>query len=483
MCATVAAVLWGLVGPVPAQATPESRPAAARALAGARAALSGATHRDVTLALRDLRRHRDELSSADRAGADRLLTRPSATHAKCFTLVCVHWSTTGTGKASSAYVEQVAKTAEHVLATYVAAGYRAPESDGLRGGSGLLDIYLQDLGGRGLYGYCDTDVPPPADGPNDAWAYCAFDNDYAEFPTHSPLANLQVTAAHELFHAVQFAYDYYEDAWFMEATATWAEDEVYDDVDDNLQYLAESPLAQPAKPMDHFESVGMRQYGDWIFFRYLTENLGGRKGGLPTLMRELWERVDGSKGAPDDYSIAAVDHVLKERGTTLRDVWAAFGDANRRPGRTYDEGAANAYPVARPAATVALSADRLDSAWTTRRVDHLASATIRITRDPATARRHLRVRLDLPATRRGSGAVVTVYRTEGRPVTTPVALSRDGDASVRLAFGRDVRYAEVTLANAGVAYKCWRAVDTGYSCRGRSEDDDLPMRFRATALR
>ncbi len=481
--AAVAAVVVSLLGQVPAQGAPESRPVAAQALAGARAALAGESHRDVTLTLRDLRRHRDELSADDRASADRLLARPTTTRAKCFELVCVHWSTTGTGKATSAYVEEVAATAEHVLATYADAGYRTPEDDGTRGGNGLLDIYLQDLGARGLYGYCDSDGQPPSGGPYDTWAYCAFDNDYAEFPTHTPLQNLQVTAAHELFHAVQFAYDYFEDAWFMEATATWAEDELYDDVDDNLQYLADSPLAQPAKPMDHFESLGLRQYGDWIFFRYLTETFHGRKGGLPTLVREMWERVDGSKGAPDDYSIAAVAHVLAARGTSLREVWASFADANRRPGTSYDEGAANHYPTAKPAGTLALSADHPDSGWTTRRVDHLASATYRVTRAAGTRARHLRLRLDLPGTKRGSGAVVTVYRTEGRPETTPVALTDRGDASERLAFGADVRYVEVTLANAGVDYRCWRPTDTGFSCRGRSQDDDLPMRLRASAVR
>ena len=481
--AAVAAVLVSLLGPVPAQAVAPSSPAAARALAEARAALAGDQRLDVTLALRELRRHRDGLSDADRAGADRLLARPTTQHATCFTLVCVHWSATGTGKATKAYVDQVAETAEHVLATYADAGYRPPAPDGGRGGNGLLDIYLRDLGGRGLYGYCDSDVQPAADGPFDTWAYCAFDNDYAEFPTHSPLANLQVTAAHELFHAVQFAYDYFEDGWFMEATATWAEDELYDEVDDNLQYLAQSPLAQPARSMDHFESSGMRQYGDWIFFRYLTETFGGRKGGLPTLVREVWERADGSRGGPDDYSIAAVAHVLEARDSSLREVWAAFADANRRPGRSYDEGAANRYPTAAPAATLTLSPDRLDSGWTTHRVDHLASATVRVVRDPLSTRRHLRLLLDLPATRRGAGAVVTVHPLVGRPQSTPVTLSGRGNARTRLAFGKDVRYVEVTLANAGVAYRCWRPVDTGYSCRGRSRDDDLPMRIRATAVR
>ena len=93
--AAVAAVVVSLLGQVPAQGAPESRPAAARALAGARAALAGETHRDVTLSLRDLRHHRDDLSAADRASADRMLARPATTQSTCFTSVCVHWSTTG----------------------------------------------------------------------------------------------------------------------------------------------------------------------------------------------------------------------------------------------------------------------------------------------------------------------------------------------------------------------------------------------------
>ncbi|ABL83322.1 MULTISPECIES: MXAN_6640 family putative metalloprotease [unclassified Nocardioides] len=481
--AATAAVAGSLLGVVPAQAAPDSTPAGARALAEARAVLGGESHRDATLTLRELRRHRDALSADDRASADRLLARPSTGRTSCFTTVCVHWSASGPNKATAGYVDEVASTAEHVLSTYAAAGYRAPESDGTRGGNGLLDIYLQDLGAQGLYGYCDSDGQPPVNGPYDTWAYCAFDNDYREFPAHTPVQNLQVTAAHELFHAVQFAYDYFEDGWFMEATATWAEDELYDDVDDNLQYLAQSPLTQPARSMDHFESYGLRQYGDWIFFRYLTENLPGRKGGLPTLVRDVWEQADGAKGGPDDYSIQAVAHVLAERGTSLRDTWAAFADANRRPGTSYREGRVNKYPTASPARTIALTGRQRDTGWTTRRVDHLASTTYRITRAVKMKARRLRLRLDLPRTERGSGAVATVYRTEGRPEPVPLQLSARGNATRSVAFGRDVRYVEVTLANAGVAYRCWRRTDTGYSCRGRSEDDDLPMRLRAVALR
>ena len=53
-----------------------------------------------------------------------------------------------------------------------------------------------------------------------------------------PINALRVTAAHEFFHAIQFAYDVKEDLWFMEGSATWVEDEVYDSINDNYQFLA-----------------------------------------------------------------------------------------------------------------------------------------------------------------------------------------------------------------------------------------------------
>ena len=462
----------------PAQRTVSS-PVAARALA---AAEDPDGTRDQTLALRDLRMHRDELGVADRARASTLLTRPGADRRKCYTTVCVHWYTSGTDKATRSYVDRVARVAQSVLKTYAAAGYRAPESDGSSGGNGRLDIYLANLGDQGLYGYCDSDSTPPASGPHDAPAYCSFDNDYAEFPSHTPLENLQVTAAHELFHAVQFAYDYYEDAWFMEATATWAEDEVYDDVNDNLQYLSQSPLAQPGKSMDHFDgSLGVRQYGDWIFFRYLTERYARAEGGLPTLVRRMWELADSTDAGPNEYSIEAVADALATRGHDLRSVWARFADANRRPGRSYDEGKANRYPTTDPAREVALTRADRDSGWRTRRVDHLAASTVRFTRASGLTATSLKVRLDLPATSRGSGAVATVFRTSGRPKAVPVKLDSSGNATTSVDFGTDVKYVEVTLANAGIDYRCFRG--TAWSCQGRPQDDDLPFKVRATALR
>ena len=67
---------------------------------------------------------------------------------------------------------------------------------------------------------------------------------------------MRVTAAHEFFHAVQFGYDYFEDVWLMEASSAWVEDEIFDDIDDNRQYLAKSPLSSPAAPLDYSTRAG-----------------------------------------------------------------------------------------------------------------------------------------------------------------------------------------------------------------------------------
>jgi transglutaminase-like putative cysteine protease len=48
---------------------------------------------------------------------------------------------------------------------------------------------------------------------------------------------------------------------------------IYDAIDDNRQYLATSPLAQPSIPLDR--TSGFRVYGTWIFWQFLTEYFGG----------------------------------------------------------------------------------------------------------------------------------------------------------------------------------------------------------------
>jgi hypothetical protein len=476
------------------------RPGAART--------SAESGREATLALRELMRVRDRLTGAERRQADAFLARPTDGAADpmdqgyrgtadprrtCSDTVCLHWVDTtadrpqqvdSDGDTVPDFVEQTLTTVTGVHATYVTAGYREPKPDGRRGGRrDLTDIYLADIGEEGMYGYCASDDLTPAT--YDVPAYCVLDNDYAEFPALTPVENMQVTAAHEYFHAVQFAYDAFEDGWFMEATATWAEDELFDDIDDNLQYLRAGPIGRPRVPLDKFEEFGSHQYGDWIFFRYLTEKYDEAVGGLPTLVRAAWDKADASEGAPDMFSIQAVKAALTARGTTFGRQFARFADANRRSRAEYSEGAANTYPKAplwkersltRSARTAALTVDQLD---------HQSSATARFTPSGLTETDwRLRINVRMADRVRGSMAVVTEYRSELEPRTSLVDLNAAGDGRKTVPFSTpSVSAVEVTLVNASTRMAgCWQ-YGFVYSCLGVSRDDNLSERVSVTAYR
>ena len=92
-----------------------------------------------------------------------------------------------------------------------------------------------------------------------ASGYCVLDNDFAEAQYGAPpMHSLRVTAAHEFFHAVQFAYDYGEDPWLMEATATWMEERVADDVNDNRQYLPYGQVGAPGRAARPVQPAGLQ---------------------------------------------------------------------------------------------------------------------------------------------------------------------------------------------------------------------------------
>ena len=204
-----------------------------------------------------------------------------------------------------------------------------------------------------VYGYCttDNDVQQPGPGRFDVPAFCVVDNDYAGFPTNTPLENLQATLAHEYYHATQFAYDAFDDGWAMEATAAWVEDEVFDGVDDNVQYLNDSPITDRKRSIDKFG--GLFHYGVWIFFRFLTELFPAETGGLPTIVLKFWEGADSSKGAKkDQYFTQAMAGVLKKKPYKLPidEAFTLFSALNTIAPLVYEEGqsnTANPYPSAK----------------------------------------------------------------------------------------------------------------------------------------
>ncbi len=389
------------------------------------------------------------------------------------------------------WVQTTRHVFDHVWATEVGAmRYRRPMDDSSspdHGPDGRLDVYLSDVGSDGLYGYCTSD-DPHADASSDyryrnVSAYCVVDDDFARSQFRggaSGLAALEVTAAHEFFHAVQFAYDWAEDSWLMEGTATWMEDQVYDGVDDNRQYLATSPLSAPGVPLDLNEPF--YHYGAWIFWRFLSEDLRRGPGADPGIIREIWTRAAAGPGDRDRYSLQATVAALAAHGLPFRRAFLRFGVWNRLPAHFYAEG--RHYPHARDDRAFRLGRSRQGIRWQRRRLDHLTTASDSFTPGRgAGPRARLSLRLALPGRSHGSAASIVVVERSGAVRARALRIGRSGHASASVAFDRRrVRRVELVLANASTRLRCWRE-PTPFSCSGTPLDDGGLYRFRARLVR
>lgn len=448
-----------------------------RALAEAVEALAGAapeTGESVTLALRDLSLALPDLDPTERKRAHALLARPTngpnddfgdgytvPSKKICSKKICVHWvSSTADAPPSRAWVNKnlavMKKTWAHEVGKL---GYRTPVKDGTRGGNSKFDVYLKDVGSEGYYGYCAKERLKPGT----RWmasGYCVLDNDFsrAEFGA-KPAASLRVTAAHEFFHAIQFAYDYAEDGWMMEATATWMEERVADGLDDNRRYLPHGQVARPAEALDLYNSGGFNHYGNWAFFEYLSTRFG--KG----VVRKIWNNADGNYR---NHSIKAVGKALPRR-RSFAGVFRAYAAANTIPGRTYPEG--GSWPSAPMAASRTLTAGA-PSASGDFRVNHLAARHLAITPGDALRTKAWRVRVSVngPERKTNPAAYVIVHKKNGKLEKNAIKLDRLGDGKAVFRFSkRLVKRATVTLANASRRYNCWEQQLT-YSCQGIPKD-------------
>jgi hypothetical protein len=448
---------------------------AVQALDRAATALSGRGG-DATMALRDLWLQRDHLSSADRAAYAKLAGRPIKPTSIAAGNIRVHYNP---AEMTAFTPQQVLDTSLAVSQAYSGAGYRRPLPDGALGGDALTDIYVDSLP-SGLYGYCTTDQQQQT-GPGryDVWAYCVVDNDYLGFP-RTPLENLQVTVAHEYFHATQFAYDIADDGWAMEATAAWVEDEVFDSVNDNVQYLADSPITDRKRSMDKFG--GLYHYGVWIWFRYLTEKFKKEKGGLPKIVLDFWKAADSSKGAKKDrYFTQAMGQVLRKRPykTSVDKEFALFSAANLRAPVFYEEGAANNYPFAKINGSKALN-KRKAKAFTAK-LNHLAAASYRYT--PKGKAKKLKVVIAGAPKVQGTRAVVTTYLLSGKVKTKYVAINAKGRGAFTALFKKNrVAAVDVTLVNASTRFTRCYVKSTPYSCSGKPTDQGKRIKVIGKAV-
>lgn len=272
----------------------------------------------------------------------------------------IHYTQTGddavpsedaNGNEQPDYVEEVARALEY--AWYAEIEYfdwAAPPSDEDIGGDGRFDIYLANILPSNYAGYTDSDRGPSVgDNPNSpsiheinsAHAFIVLDNDYAEYedfriPGITLLEYMRTTAAHEFNHAIQFGYDSEEpDTWLWEASATWMEDEVFNDVNETVRALPSEFKSTDSCQLteggnDRVQDEG-HWYGMWIFMRFLSERHGDEA------VRRIWELAANLDG----YAIW--DAFLQEKGNNFEDFFGDFSVALLT--RDFEEG--STYPTVR----------------------------------------------------------------------------------------------------------------------------------------
>ena len=182
------------------------------------------------------------------------------------------------------YIEVAAKSWEDVWQRLVVElGYPAPKGVTTQN---KFHVYYDKLS---YYGYCmptnvtlDGVSPVPV---GTASAYIVINNDFAGFPPNDedrtgaePIRSgaLKATQAHEFMHAVQFAINVYGSGWLMESHATWAEDAVYDGINDWHWYI-NTFLSTPEFPI-----FSRYLYGAAYFQNYLSERYG------VDVQRQIW---------------------------------------------------------------------------------------------------------------------------------------------------------------------------------------------------
>src|SRR4051812_14972615 len=325
---------------------------------------------EVTPLLKQLALKLPSLSGSERKRALGLLARPTQGQGSsneleyetaeqkpvCSDHYCIHWVKTtddappltdSNHNGVPDYVETMDSVFEHVYAVEnVELGWRPPTSDGNRGCAasapancpGKTDVYIKEIGSQGIYGYA---APDPEQRSFSQAAYLVMDDDYnaTQFPRYEgdPLQPMEVTAAHEYNHVLQFGYDTAQDTWMFESTATWMEDRVYTDVNDYLQYLT-SWTQMTFVPLTYFSSDGndplnVKVYGDSVWNRWLQTRFGDN------VIRDAW--ASSRKTKPKDFAPAAYDRSLRAEASSFYSAFAVFAadTAEWRASNTpFDEG-------------------------------------------------------------------------------------------------------------------------------------------------
>ncbi|MEM9066913.1 MAG: MXAN_6640 family putative metalloprotease [Myxococcota bacterium] len=268
-----------------------------------------------------------------------------------FDRVRVHFTRSGVNSVPEAdidetgvpdFVELVGTSYDDVLTVYASWGFRLPRSDADleddNGGDERFDVYLVDF-----FGSADGSFQTDACDGGTCIGYAVQENDFVGYGYPSLERAVGILSSHELFHAVQAAYDDGQNSVVGEGTAVWASDR-FNPRFREVPAFAPGYFERADRPIDQplvgavLDAFG---YGASVFFTFLTEHLGDED-----LVLRLWEDcVDGARGVEDPQWLPALIAMLeRDYDTEFETIFVEFATWNwftagrANPDRAYAEG-------------------------------------------------------------------------------------------------------------------------------------------------
>ena len=274
------------------------------------------------------------------------------------------YSTSGAGAVPAAdgdlsgipdYVEWAGEYLDYTWEMEVdSAGFAGPNHIG---GDGYYNVSFEDMG---AYGYCTTSG---VDGSE--LTRLVLNNNFIGFgsnqdPDGNVKGAMKVTCAHEFKHASQRSHSNWSESGWVELDATWAEEFVFDYVNDSMLNFMGSgdPYSHPHWGLDHGAS-GTGSYEDYAWEDFMHQRFDANSYTEAPIIEYFWSwrETHTAQNVMSSYSQA-----LANAGSSFSEafgeyvVWNFFtgSRAVMSGGESqfgYDEAGVNGYPSAALAAT------------------------------------------------------------------------------------------------------------------------------------
>ncbi|MEO0083801.1 MAG: T9SS type A sorting domain-containing protein [candidate division WOR-3 bacterium] len=248
----------------------------------------------------------------------------------------VHYTQQGVDAVSTVYAETAASALQYSWTILVdSLGYAPPPPDFNQGGDDRYDIYIMQLS-SGIAGVTYPEYGYPNPYPDGVCSHFRIANDLS-------LNYMKSTVTHEFMHAIEFRYSSVEGTWWMENCAVWAEDIVYDELNDYLGFLSTSPnpLNDPHLSITNGSNLYWYAGGIWPMFLREFYDLD--------CIRKIWTYQGQIAG---QNALSGIDYVLtNDYGSSLTlalknySVWRYFTGTRADTIHFFKEG--NLFPTSR----------------------------------------------------------------------------------------------------------------------------------------